>query len=43
MKICFVCQGNIIRSPLAEHIFLQLADDDAFSKFKFDHTCQNLR
>jgi|LGOV01.1.fsa_nt_gb protein-tyrosine phosphatase len=27
MKICFVCQGNIIRSPLAEHIFLQLADE----------------
>ena len=26
MRICFVCQGNIIRSPLAEHIFLQLAD-----------------
>jgi protein-tyrosine phosphatase len=21
MRICFVCQGNIIRSPLAEHIF----------------------
>jgi len=27
MRICFVCQGNIIRSPLAEHIFLQLADE----------------
>ncbi len=25
MRICFVCQGNIIRSPLAEHLFLQLA------------------
>ena len=27
MRICFVCQGNIIRSPLAEHIFLHLADE----------------
>ncbi len=27
MRICFVCQGNIIRSPLAEHIFFQLADE----------------
>ncbi len=27
MRICFVCQGNIIRSPLAEHIFLQLVDE----------------
>ncbi len=26
MRICFVCQGNIIRSPLAENIFLQLAE-----------------
>ena len=24
MKICFVCQGNIIRSPLAENIFRSL-------------------
>ena len=27
MKICFVCQGNIIRSPLAENIFKQLASE----------------
>ena len=27
MKICFVCQGNIIRSPLAENIFRQLAEE----------------
>lgn len=27
MKICFVCQGNIIRSPLAENIFIQLASE----------------
>ena len=24
MRIIFVCQGNIIRSPLAENIFQQL-------------------
>jgi protein-tyrosine phosphatase len=23
--VCFVCLGNIVRSPLAEHIFLQIA------------------
>ena len=27
MKICFVCQGNIIRSSLAENIFRQLAEE----------------
>ena len=26
MRICFVCQGNIIRSPLAKNIFLQFAE-----------------
>jgi protein-tyrosine phosphatase len=26
MKICFVCQGNIIRSPLAENMFRHLAE-----------------
>ncbi|MCJ7715318.1 MAG: low molecular weight phosphotyrosine protein phosphatase [Anaerolineales bacterium] len=26
MRICFVCQGNIIRSPLAKNILLQLVD-----------------
>ena len=25
-RICFVCLGNIVRSPLAEHMFLHLAD-----------------
>jgi protein-tyrosine phosphatase len=25
MKICFVCLGNIVRSPLAEHMFRHLA------------------
>ena len=27
MKICFVCQGNIIRSPLAENLFRHLAEE----------------
>jgi protein-tyrosine phosphatase len=26
MKICFICQGNIIRSPLAESMFRHLAE-----------------
>lgn len=27
MKICFVCQGNIIRSPLAENMFRFLVEE----------------
>lgn len=27
MDICFVCLGNIVRSPLAENMFRQLAED----------------
>lgn len=27
-KICFVCLGNIVRSPLAENLFLQIAEQD---------------
>lgn len=27
MKICFVCQGNIIRSPLAENLFRYLTEE----------------
>jgi protein-tyrosine phosphatase len=27
MKICFVCQGNIIRSPLAENLFRHLIEE----------------
>jgi protein-tyrosine phosphatase len=27
MKICFVCLGNIVRSPLAENIFQHLAEE----------------
>jgi len=27
MRICFVCLGNIVRSPLAENLFLHLADE----------------
>ncbi|MFC2025984.1 low molecular weight protein-tyrosine-phosphatase [Chloroflexota bacterium] len=26
-RICFVCLGNIVRSPLAEHMFLRRAED----------------
>lgn len=32
MKICFVCQGNIIRSPLAENIFRQMAEEGGLSE-----------
>ena len=31
MKICFVCQGNIIRSPLAENMFRHLAEEAGLS------------
>lgn len=30
-KILFVCLGNIIRSPLAEHTFLQTAEEQGLS------------
>lgn len=37
MKICFVCQGNIIRSPLAENIFRQLVEEQGLSgKYQLD-------
>lgn len=37
MKICFVCQGNIIRSPLAENIFRQLVEArDLAGKYQLD-------
>jgi protein-tyrosine phosphatase len=37
MKICFVCQGNIIRSPLAEHLFRHLAEEQGVSeKYQLD-------
>jgi len=26
IKICFVCLGNVVRSPLAEHLFKQVAE-----------------
>ena len=32
MKICFVCQGNIIRSPLAENMFRYLTEKRGFSE-----------
>jgi len=30
LRICFVCLGNIIRSPLAENLFLNLAEDAGY-------------
>ena len=27
MRLCFVCLGNIVRSPLAENLFLSLAEE----------------
>lgn len=32
MKICFVCQGNIIRSPLAENLFRHLVERGGLSE-----------
>lgn len=37
MKICFVCQGNIIRSPLAENLFRHLIEErDLAGKYVLD-------
>jgi len=37
MKICFVCQGNIIRSPLAENMFRFLVEErDLAGKYQLD-------
>lgn len=37
MKICFVCQGNIIRSPLAENMFRHLVEEgDLSGKYQLD-------
>ncbi len=36
-RICFVCLGNIIRSPLGEHIFKQLAEQTGVAdKYEVD-------
>jgi protein-tyrosine phosphatase len=36
-RICFVCLGNIIRSPLAEHLFLSLSEQAGVShKYEVD-------
>lgn len=29
MRICFVCLGNIVRSPLAENLFLHIAAEES--------------
>ncbi len=37
IRILFVCLGNIVRSPLAEHMFLHLADQAGISdKYETD-------
>ncbi len=37
MRICFVCQGNIIRSPLAENMFRQLLQEHGLEgKYQLD-------
>jgi len=37
MKICFVCLGNIVRSPLAEGLFRHLAEERGVSgKYQVD-------
>ena len=37
MRICFVCLGNIVRSPLAENLFMSLAEEaGAAHKYQVD-------
>jgi protein-tyrosine phosphatase len=37
MKICFVCQGNIIRSPLAENLFRRILQERGIGdKYQLD-------
>lgn len=37
MKICFVCLGNIVRSPLAENMFAHLAEKEGVGeKYEVD-------
>ncbi|MFL7812217.1 MAG: low molecular weight protein-tyrosine-phosphatase [Anaerolineales bacterium] len=37
MRICFVCQGNIIRSPLAENLFRRLSQQQGVEgKYQLD-------
>jgi protein-tyrosine phosphatase len=36
-RICFVCLGNIVRSPLAENLFLHLAEEQGIAqKYEVD-------
>lgn len=36
-RLCFVCLGNIVRSPLAENLFLHLAEqEDVAAKYEAD-------
>ncbi|MBS1250082.1 MAG: Low molecular weight protein-tyrosine-phosphatase YfkJ [Chloroflexi bacterium] len=37
MRLCFVCLGNIVRSPLAEHLFTHLAEEEGLAeKYQVD-------
>ena len=37
MRICFVCEGNIIRSPLAKSLFQHLAEEEGVAdKYHLD-------
>ena len=37
LRICFVCLGNIVRSPLAENLFIHLADGNGVvEKYEID-------
>jgi protein-tyrosine phosphatase len=37
MRICFVCEGNIIRSPLAKNLFQHLAEEEGVAeKYQLD-------
>lgn len=36
-RICFVCQGNIIRSPLAKNLFIKMAEEAGLAgRFQVD-------
>lgn len=36
-RICFVCQGNIIRSPLAKNLFIKMAEEAGLAgRFEVD-------
>jgi len=34
MKICFVCHGNICRSPMAEYVFKNMLKEDGYKNYE---------